>query len=146
MDAPSSGARARVGRLAGALLLETGGEYFLVGNTKEPCDWAAAGFASPVGVGDSPYVRLVPLSNAAGVSLGLPCLALDVAGEDAARRLVQRFVIARNGSVSERLWRLVIDPTGAVDDLPEVEIDARWLGALPDPIWTVVRDTVLRCV
>ena len=146
MGATSSRAGARVGRLAGALLLETDGEYFLVGNTKEPCDWAGAGFESPAAVGDSPYVRLVRRADAPGVSLGLPCLALDVAGEDAARRLVQRFVIARNGSVSERLWRLVIDPTGAIDDLPEVEIDARWLGALPDPIWTVVRDTVLRCV
>jgi hypothetical protein len=146
MDATTSPAGARVGRLAGAILLETGGEYFLVGNTKEPCDWAAAGFDSPAGVGESPYLRLVRHADAPAVRLGLPCLALDLAGEEAARRLVQRFVIARNGSVSERLWRLVIDPTGDVDDLPETEIDARWLGALPDPIWTVVRDTVLRCV
>ena len=38
---------ARVGRLAGALLAETEGRYFLVGNTKEPCDFRALGVEPP---------------------------------------------------------------------------------------------------
>ena len=38
---------ARVARLAGAVLVDGGGDYFLVGNTKRPCDWASAGFEPP---------------------------------------------------------------------------------------------------
>ncbi len=134
---------ARVGRLAGALLLESEGAYYLVGNTKEPCDWPAAGFEAPAEIGARPFVKL---GQRAPVALATPCLVVDVEGEEAARRLVQRFVIARNGSVSERLWRLVLDPSGAFDDPEPSEVDARWLLAMPDPIWTVVRDTVLRCI
>jgi hypothetical protein len=59
-------------------------------------------------------------------------------------------LVERNGSVSERLWRLVVH-RGATDDvaddtpLPEV-VDANWLGDMPMPIWAIVRDTVLRCI
>jgi hypothetical protein len=56
-------------------------------------------------------------------------------------------VIERNGSVSERLWRLVLaggDPDA--EDEPRERIDARWLGEMPSPIWRMIRDTVLRCI
>ena len=41
---------ARVGRLAGAILAESHGHYFLVGNTKAPCDWRKAGFEPPADI------------------------------------------------------------------------------------------------
>lgn len=137
---------ARVGRLAGAILAETRGEYFLVGNTKSPCDWAAAGFEPPVEI-DPATRSFVRLARSGQVNLGSPFLAMSLEGEELATALAQRFVIERNGSVSERLWRLVLhrgDPDAS--DEPEGAIDARWLGEIPAPLWQIVRDTVLRCL
>jgi hypothetical protein len=136
---------ARVGRLGGALLAETRGEFFLVGNTKAPCDWHAAGFEPPgeIDALKVPYLRLRPLR---AVTTAPPVLLLDVEGEDLARVLVQRFVIERNGSVSDRLWRLAWNLDDPLDDPEPVERDARWLGDIPAPIWQIVRDTVLRCL
>jgi len=140
---------ARVGRLASAILVETGGEFFLVGNTKRPCDWTAAGFEPP-GELDSvarPYVLLSrsgPLA-VAGPWLGIAETGLE--GEELARRMAARFLIERNGSVSDRLWRLVIrtDPDGD-DPPPERVVDARWLAEAPGHVWEIVREKVLKCL
>jgi len=136
---------ARVGRLAGALLAETGGEFFLVGNTKEPCDFEAWGFESPgeIDALERRYIRLAPRR---AVELAAPYLTLDLEGEALAALLAERLLIGRNASVSDRLWRLLMDPSGQ-DELPEDEaVDARWLAEIPAPIWGIVRDTVLRCL
>jgi hypothetical protein len=151
---------ARVGRLAGAILAETGGAYYLVGNPKVPCDWRASGFEPP-GELDArvrPAVRLARLAAAptpagpGGPSLGVPQLSLEVEGEALARLLAEAFVIPRTGSVSERLWRLVTGEPGddaggdGGDDRPPPDlVPARWLGEVPPAIWNIVRDTVLRC-
>lgn len=135
---------ARVGRLAGAILAESSGQYFLVGNTKEPCDFAAAGFVAPATIDAlaSPYICL---SVTKPVAIPAPWLEADVEGEALPRLLAQRFLVERNGSVSERLWRLVTDPEGTGQPAKAGSIDARWLAALPTPVWQIVRDTVLRC-
>ena len=138
---------ARVGRLAGAILAETNGEWFLVGDTKMPCDWEKAGFEKPIEI-DAKKRPFVRLSRAGAPSIAAPILLIEVEGEELARRLADRFLIARNGSVSDRLWRLVVNPGDALDedDAPPETVDARWLGEIPLPVWNVVRDTVLRCV
>jgi hypothetical protein len=136
---------ARVGRLAGALLAETGGSYFLVGTLKEPCAWSAAGFEKPVVEPHGltlPFVRLQPSGP---VSLSTPLLALDVEGEALATLLAERFIIQRTGLVSERLWRMVIGLTDEIEASALGTIDARWLGQLPPAIWQVVRDSALKC-
>ena len=137
---------ARAGRLAGAILVETKGAYFLVGNPKRPCAWAAAGFEPP-GELDALARPFVRLGRSGTVDAPGPWLELELEGEEAAALLAARFLIERNGSVSDRLWRLV---TGAGGDTPEpaadAVIDARWLGELPAPIWEIVRETVLKCV
>ena len=135
----------RAARLAGAILAETDGAYFLVGETKAPCDFPAAGFAPPGrNTAISPwFVRLERLGTP---RLAPPCLELGVEGEALPRTLAARFVIERNGSVSERLWRLVLNGGDAdADEEPEGDIGARWLGEIPDPFWQIIRDTVLRC-
>jgi hypothetical protein len=135
---------ARVGRLAGAILAESDGAYFLVGNTKEPCDFAAAGFAAPAAIDAlvSPAVRLSPTSQ---VRLPSPWLELDVEGEALPQLLTRCFLVERNGSVSERLWRLVTDPEASGRPPKADGIDARWLVRVPDPVWKIVRDAILRC-
>ena len=137
---------ARVARLAGALLLETAGAHYLVGQTKQPCDFARAGFETPVAMPtpEAPFVRLAPL---AAPVLAPPWLLLEdtLEGEPLARALATRMLIERNASVSERLWRLV----AGADDEGEIEgeeVAARWLTEAPDAVWQIVRDTVLRCL
>jgi hypothetical protein len=129
----------RVGRLAGAILAETEGAFYLVGNTKTPCDFAAHGFEKPVEIDalKNPTLRLSPLRE---VSLVPPYLGFELEGEPLARALAARFLIERTGSVSDRLWRLVVDSSGAAE-----VTDARWLGEIPGPIWDIVRERVLKC-
>jgi hypothetical protein len=132
---------ARVGRLAGAILAETEGRYYLVGDLKEPCDFAQAGFEPPAELteGVPAYRALHPIR---AIALAPPVLVLELEGEALARRLTDFLVIRRNGSVSERLWRLVTQP----DANPGArEIDARWLGEVPPAVWRIVQDGVLRC-
>jgi len=136
---------ARVGRIAGAILAETEGQYYLVGNTKMPCDWAAAGFEPPADI-DALKRPYLPLVARGPVEVSGAHLAIGLEGEELVRRLSECFVIRRTGSVSERLWRLVLGGTDE-DDVPlEGTIDARWLGEMPLRVWQVVQDTVLRCV
>jgi len=87
------------------------------------------------------------LGRAAGGARGGPWLEIAVEGEELARRLAARFLIERNGSVSDRLWRLVLrgDPD-AEDPARDAVVDARWLAEMPAPIWDIVRAQVLRCL
>jgi hypothetical protein len=136
---------ARVGRLAGALLAETGERYFLVGNTKEPCDFRAAGFDAPLEI-DALKRAYIDLSAAEAVRIAPPCLTLNLEGEALAGLLARRFLIQRNGSVSDRLWRLVIG-IDEDNDAPVAEaVDARWLAEIPDRVWEIVQGSVLRCL
>src|SRR5687768_3516404 len=99
---------AQVGRLAGAILARSGSSYYFVGNPKEPCDWAAAGFERPAHELDAlarPYVRLAALRE---VAIATPRLELAVEADALPRLLTAAFVIDRTGMISERLWRLVI--------------------------------------
>jgi hypothetical protein len=143
---------ARVARLAGAVLVESDDRqrYFLVGNTKRPCDWGAEGFAAPAEIDalKRPWIALARNGNP--LQLQPPLLTLTADGPAAAALLAQRFLIERNGAVSDRLWRLVLRPDAGADaDAPPAAaavVDARWFEAMPAAIWQIVRDTVLRCL
>lgn len=140
---------ARVGRLCGALLIETElhGEpaWFLVGDTKVPCDWAAAGFNKPAerDVVQEPFVRL---SGRGTAKLSGTTLSIALEGVEAARIIAERLTVSRNGSVSERLWNLIL---GEHEVEAEAEagrtIPCAWLCEMPAAVWAVVRDAVLKC-
>jgi len=136
---------ARAGRLAGAILLHTGEDYFLVGATKEPCDFVAAGFDSPgeLDLGKQRYIKLTPRRM---IEVSEPCLVFQLEGEALAATLGDRLLIERNGSVSERLWRLLFDPSGEEEPPPDGIVNARWLTEMPAELWAIVRDAVLRCL
>ena len=135
---------ARIGRLAGAILAECDGSYFLIGNTKEPCDWEQSGFKAPAEIDakKTPALALKVLSS--DISLGPTHLVVHLSpeqqAEDVARIFADRFVITRNGSVSDRLWNVVVGET------VEAEVEATWLLNMPDHVWQIVRDTVLKCL
>jgi hypothetical protein len=134
---------ARVARIAGAIVAQTQDALYLVGHPKIPCDWAAHGIEPPgeLDARARPFVRL----NARAVELSPPVLVLDVEGEALPRLLAQRFLIERTGSVSERLWRLTLGESDEHDRELAGAIDAHWLGQMPEPIWNIVREAVLRC-
>jgi hypothetical protein len=103
---------ARIGRWMGAIVVEVDGEQRLVGNPKEPCTFTPpVPLSSPLEVGERGLDELAAVAHA-------------------------RLVIARNDSVSERLWRIVTH---------EGATSAEWLFDVPAHVWEIVRDTVLRC-
>ena len=59
--------------------------------------------------------------------------------------LAKRLLIQRNGSVSERLWRLV---TGESDESVAAvsETEATWLVQMPEAVWNIIRENVLKCL
>jgi hypothetical protein len=135
---------ARIGRLAGAILVESEGRYFLVGNPKEPLDLPATGFsppAEPVDAMARPWIELEPRRP---IALAAPILEIPLEGTAVAARIAQQLVIPRNGSVSDRLWRLVIGMTDDEDEVADVT-DAAWLATVPDRVWSIVTGSVLRC-
>jgi hypothetical protein len=135
----------RVGRLAGALLAETEGAYFLVGNLKRPCDFPAAGFEPPAVPVDALVRPYVSLQRSGPMQAPGTWLTLALEGEALPRLLAERLLIERTGSVSDRLWRLIIGHGPDDDGEPPASVDAGWLATVPTPIWSIVRDTVLRC-
>lgn len=130
-----------VARLAGAIIAETNGEYYLVGELKEPCDFAQRGFAAPAESGSNQPVPYRKLNVVGDVALEEgDFLEMETQGEPLAQLLFKRFVILRNHSVSDRLWRVVTcrkDQNG--------KTDARWLEHMPDEVWEIVRENVLKC-
>lgn len=135
---------ATIGRIGGSMLVHTQGSYFLVGNTKEPCDFAASGFARPAQLDAQPFVPVIPLECCGEVASVEPLQVSALEGQELLACLAKRMLIERNASVSERLWRLVAlqDEQGRFPDGP---IDADWLLTMPQKVWDIVRDTVLRC-
>ncbi len=133
---------AKIGRLAGAILAETAGRFYLVGDCKVPCDFEAEGFMPPPAdrsVLTAPYIVLEALGP---YTFREPCLSSQLEGEPLAQRLVDSFLIFRNGSVSERLWRYVISQSKK-DEAGAYKVD--WLMEIPHGVWEMVRDQILRC-
>lgn len=147
---------ALVSRLAGAILVEGAGRVFLVGDTKRPCDWAAEGFQAPADV--NPLLQpLLELRGSAdreqapgekrGPSHKGPFLLIATEDVEALCLVLhERLLIERNASVSERLWNLILDglEDEDADFTQPVAID--WLLSIPSPVWTIVRESLLKCV
>lgn len=131
----------KVTRLAGAILAETNGEYYLVGELKEPCNFEECGFERfPESNPDSP-VKSRKLKNLRPILIDSEYLEMETQGEALAELLFKRFVIGRNHSVSERLWRVV-----TVRKKENGVTDARWLEQMPDEVWEIVRENILKCL
>jgi hypothetical protein len=137
----------KVSRLAGAILLDSSGEYFLIGNTKEPFDWQKAGFAAPQEV-DAVNQPFIPLTSNREIQIEPLHLTItsETSGAELAKILANRFLIRRNASVSERLWRVVTGESDESGPPAAQPIEATWLVTMPERIWDVVRDTVLKCL
>lgn len=132
----------KISRLAGAILAETQGEYFLIGETKEPCDFQKHGFKTPSESDPENQPKYKKLEVTGPVVFDNSFyLEMESVGEELALILFKRFVIHRNYSVSDRLWGVV---TCAREE--SGPIDARWLEEMPDEVWEIVRDSILKCL
>jgi len=118
--------------------------WFLVGDTKVPCDWTAAGFASPSPERDVIRQRYVQLEVRGAPVLTGTTLSIALEGEEAARAIGERLTVSRNGSVSERLWALIIGDE-EVESPSGRTIPCAWLCETPAAVWNVVREVVLKC-
>jgi hypothetical protein len=138
---------ARVGRLAGGLLLETtlAGKpaWFLVGDTKVPCDWLAAGFEPPR-ERDAIRERFIQLELRGDPTLAGTTLSVALEGVEAARVIGERLTVSRNGSVSERLWSLILGED-EIEQASGRTLPCAWLCEMPSAVWDVVREAVLKC-
>ncbi len=132
---------AYVKRLKGCMIAVTEGKFYMIGDIKEPCAFEAYGLRTPAerNVLEQPYILLEALGP---VNLEGPRLLTSVEGEALAQRLVDIFMIMRNGSISERLWRMILSYAKEVE--PQA-YDILWLTSMPAGIWDIVRDQVLRC-
>jgi len=131
----------KVTRLGGAILAETSGEYYLVGELKEPCDFEEQGFEKPPESDPDHPVKFRKLKNVREITIDSEYLEMETQGEALVDLLFKRFVIQRNHSVSERLWRVA-----AVQKKANGVIDARWLEQMPDEVWEIVRESILKCL
>ncbi|MBQ48492.1 MAG: precorrin-3B C(17)-methyltransferase [Zetaproteobacteria bacterium] len=131
-----------ISRLAGAILCQTDSSFYLVGDLKEPLDFTSAGFdeenIEPL---KKPWVKLSP--NGRAIDKGSEQVLMEYLADDAlVEKLADLFMIKRNGSISERLWGLMLE-TNEVhkDGVP----DCTWLAQTPEDVWDMVRETVLKC-
>ncbi len=131
----------KVTRLGGAILAETKGEYFLVGELKEPCEFEEYGFEKPSESDPEHLLKFRRLKQFREITIHSEYLEMEIQGEALAELLFKRFVIGRNHSVSERLWRVV-----TVGKKAKGVTDARWLEQMPDEVWEIVRENILKCL
>jgi hypothetical protein len=138
---------ARITRLAGAILLEQENQYFLIGNTKQPCNWQQEGFETPdeIDAVKQPFLLLTPVRT---IAIEGQHLTVDQSNgaTELAQALATRFLIRRNGSVSDRLWRIVTGENDETGASAEQQINITWLIDMPERIWEIVRDAALKCL
>lgn len=132
---------AKVGRFHGAVLAESRGTFYIVGDLKVPADYGAAGFADP-GELRPLENRFVRLHATGSPAVHPPYFTCGLEGEALMQKLFHRLVIKRNGSVSERLWSLIFE---AEENEGQEVIGADWLVQMPDEIWEIIQNEVLRC-
>lgn len=134
-----------VQRLFGAILVFTADEFYLVGDFKQPAALAEFGLhlKGTYEASRDGFVRLV--STPIDASRWRAALVVEGEPQAVASMLARRLLIRRNGSVSERLWRLIEEDSPRLAINEGSVVDARWLLGVPEAVWDAVRDSVLRC-
>ena len=133
---------AELNRLAGAILLQVEDEFYLIGDTKEPCKFEERGFVAPQerDVVKTPYIKL----ETNGTDLVKDddyTIFFQSNQDDLPEQMVEKFMIFRNGSISERLWGLVTETS----EKEAKVVNGQWLVETPVDVWEIVRDSLLRC-
>ena len=139
---------ALVSRLGGSLLVKSSSRYFIVGELKRPVDWSAEGYQPPahLSAGQEDDCQRLPWFEVSGCPAPGHEVCISLGGAHDSHTLCdelhKRLTIRRNGSVSERLWDLVMDHSRST---AEGHIDGTWLVDTPMAVWDMVRESMLRC-
>jgi hypothetical protein len=128
-------------RFSGAILLKKENKFYLIGNLKEPCNFMDYGFESQeIDPLKNPYVPLKIIDEYKTALLNNPIFIIisNKSIEEIAKILSDKLLIKRNGSVSERLWNLIKEN--------QKDNNITWLIDIPEEIWEIVRENVLKCI
>ncbi|TGJ98430.1 precorrin-3B C(17)-methyltransferase [Leptospira langatensis] len=132
-----------LGRLGGGIILKDQNDFFLVGKLKQPIDLETFGFFNI----SEQYENFQPLKikdQSLTDQIQFKVLISPPKERDP-QFIYDLFAIYRNSSVSERLWNYVLDNGQNTLWNGKEYIDARWLGNSPRQIWSVFRETLLKC-
>ena len=88
--------------------------------------------------------RFIQLDVQGAPTLTGTTLSLGLEGVEAAQAIGERLTVDRNGSVSERLWGLILGED-EVEQASGRAIPCAWLCEMPKSVWDVVREAVLKC-
>jgi hypothetical protein len=88
--------------------------------------------------------RFIQLAVRGAPTLTGTTLSVGLEGVEAARAIGERLTVNRNGSVSERLWGLILGED-EVEEPSGRAIPCAWLCEMPAGVWDVVREAVLKC-
>ena len=137
-------------RLGGAMILlhhaEHGQEAYMIGDKKEPCDFRIYGMDNPSerDAKKMTFIQLKLLDKKISPKVLYPAIRFHtlLTNKACASLLSRRFLIERNGMVSERLWTFVLS------SYPEEQevVDCRWIIETPYSVWDVMRSTMLKCL
>lgn len=129
-------------RLAGSILIKSKNQFYLLGNLKEPCNLNQYGFEQvDFDALQIPYLKLNIYDESKTIFFRDPIFILSNSElrdiEAILQNLSDKLLIKRNGSVSERLWNLLKNY--------QKDKNISWIIDIPQEIWDIVRDNVLKC-
>ena len=131
-----------LGRLGGAMLVQSANEYYLIGKPKQPVDFSEYGFEAP---GEYENFTQLTVEDAAKTADIKYDMLSSVSAGEFALAIYQRFAIYRNSSISERLVSYVTSKSQRVAHNGGEFTDVRWLAAMPQESWEIIRDSLLKC-
>lgn len=135
------GSSSHLARLAGAVVMRSGGDYYLIGDLKQPCQFEDHGFYPPTETPGT-VIQLDLIDDEPNLKFQM---LIEGEGEMAAKDLHRKLSIERNNSISERLINLVTEQSPRVHQEGLELTDARWLSQMPAQVWNMVREEILRC-
>jgi precorrin-3B C17-methyltransferase len=134
----------KIGRLGGALLVNIREKYFLVGEFKEPCLLNDHGFKEIEQKNETHVYNIELLDKIKNPEIEYSFISAELK-ENLLLDLSLKWIIKRNGSVSERLTGLIKDHSSSVIYKKKKYIDITWLAQMPTSVWGIVRENILKC-
>lgn len=131
------------GKLSGAIIFKSEGKIFLIGALKSPCCFDEYGLSDPLEKNQS--VQELTITSAERTKHLKFEFAVTLKGVEGAQEIYERLAIYRNSSISERLTSLVKEVNQSIIIEGVSYRDARWMEAVPLPVWSIVRESMLKC-
>ncbi len=129
-----------INQFFGVLYIKTNRKEYFVGDFKEPVDLDKHD-VKILNEDKNGKIKEIRTSS----SIGTPLFLWPSIKENQVEDIYDKFVIYRNHSVSKRLKTSVQDSSTKVKYGNDIIHDACWLANTPMSMWTIIRDSVLKC-